>query len=192
MRGKHADRKKLPRRPLDHPRRCGENPTTWGLSAYCPGSPPQMRGKRARGQIQPKRARITPADAGKTYWFDSAIVTKRDHPRRCGENIATAKEMWTAIGSPPQMRGKLFICKGCNLKRRITPADAGKTTVQDTLERLTQDHPRRCGENRYKSLNSLFFKGSPPQMRGKPGIHSCSSFSSGITPADAGKTYLGS
>ena len=43
--GKTAPGKRQPFECRDHPRRCGENPTTWGLSAYCPGSPPQVRGK---------------------------------------------------------------------------------------------------------------------------------------------------
>ena len=32
---------------------------------------------------------------------------------------------------------------------RITPAGAGKTNKKDCNYFLPQDHPRRCGENRY-------------------------------------------
>ena len=74
----------------DHPRRCGENLNTVRRLTPAFGSPPQVRGKHFQAFFQTQTGRITPAGAGKTYWFDSAIVTKRDHPRRCGENLLPA------------------------------------------------------------------------------------------------------
>ena len=58
----------------DHPRRCGENPTTWGLSAYCPGSPPQVRGKPPGEGSVVTYSRITPAGAGKTGLYLCCIL----------------------------------------------------------------------------------------------------------------------
>ena len=50
------------------------------------GSPPRVRGK----QIQHRRARgaagITPARAGKTRSSILNTVSRKDHPRACGEN----------------------------------------------------------------------------------------------------------
>ena len=50
---------------------------------------------------------------------------------------------------------------------RITPADAGKTKPTDGHILRKQDHPRRCGENRYVPDRRQRGIGSPPRMRGK-------------------------
>ena len=70
----------------DHPRRCGENGDNKSNSRSRPGSPPQVRGKPLCGKIQTKRARITPAGAGKTALCMVGLRAAPDHPRRCGEN----------------------------------------------------------------------------------------------------------
>ena len=49
------------------------------------GSPPPMRGKGIKCLLGIFRIRITPAYAGKSRPPQNAIVTKRDHPRLCGE-----------------------------------------------------------------------------------------------------------
>ena len=53
----------------------------------------------------------------------------------------------TNQGSPPQVRGKLRCVNLDNLRRRITPAGAGKTYQSGISAIPAQDHPRRCGEN---------------------------------------------
>ena len=71
--------------------------------------------------------RITPAGAGKTGVSLPALILFQDHPRRCGENVAPCLILYLYAGSPPQVRGKLFVVDiyvGC---KRITPAGAGKT-----------------------------------------------------------------
>ena len=91
-----------------------------------------------------------------------------DHPRGCGENIAFDGET-----------DKLT---------RITPADAGKTGDNPTMPPVPEDHPRGCGENFRKARFLLFFRGSPPRMRGKPDDMPAPEMQVRITPADAGKT----
>ena len=54
------------RRPRDHPRGCGENVNRDSQSPARMGSPPRMRGKPPTQTPCTARARITPADAGKT------------------------------------------------------------------------------------------------------------------------------
>ena len=54
-----------------------------------------------------------------------------------------------------------------------------------------EDHPRGCGENFGLDFIGVCREGSPPRMRGKPGFELDNIASSGITPADAGKTLLG-
>ena len=88
------------------------------------------------------------------------------------------------------MRGKPVIIDELQLSDGITPADAGKTAKIKILCCSHRDHPRGCGEN--SSLIQLFEPqlGSPPRMRGKliPAIYR--TVQPGITPADAGKTFV--
>ena len=74
--------------------------------------------------------------------------------------------------------------------RRITPADAGKTTQATTSSPNAPDHPRGCGENDDGDISRLRDIGSPPRMRGKHAICYQSRHAGRITPADAGKTLL--
>ena len=70
----------------DHPRGCGENRAVKSRMMSARGSPPRMRGKRLCASDTAGHARITPADAGKTFVVFNAHCFEQDHPRGCGEN----------------------------------------------------------------------------------------------------------
>ena len=125
--GKTDLKDRYPKQPGDHPRGCGENPMLWGLSAYCPGSPPRMRGKLLPLVFFGSTFRITPADAGKTLVGRSQGIQSEDHPRGCGENAYPSSYTPVRHGSPPRMRGKLCYHALHQRDIGITPADAGKT-----------------------------------------------------------------
>ena len=86
------------------------------------------------------------------------------------------------------MRGKApSVCWGGSMLG-ITPAHAGKRTMEDRAFACSGDHPRACGE-KWKSLSlSGTASGSPPRMRGKElrALHLRPQ--EGITPAHAGKS----
>ena len=88
------------------------------------------------------------------------------------------------------MRGKHPAHMRHSAFRRITPADAGKTTQATTSSPNAPDHPRGCGENDDGDISRLRDIGSPPRMRGKHAICYQSRHAGRITPADAGKTLL--
>ena len=113
----------------DHPRGCGENLTTSPQNSASAGSPPRMRGKPFGGNYKKIRARITPADAGKTRLYGVCKIFYWDHPRGCGENRRHERGGVRNGGSPPRMRGKLPSFYTMLVSYRITPADAGKTRV---------------------------------------------------------------
>ena len=93
--------------------------------------------------------------------------------------------------------------------RRITPADAGKTFEPVGISEQFENHPRGCGENlamygvqpgevgspprmrgkRHEKTMIAVYMGSPPRMRGKQIQRLIADTPTGITPADAGKTY---
>ena len=149
-----------------------------------------MRGKPLHKQLPRHAERITPADAGKTRHECAAFAATRDHPRGCGENRNKHSENRRGVGSPPRMRGKPHHASANTYKRRITPADAGKTRCWAASRVSLRDHPRGCGENSITAAVLWVQEGSPPRMRGKQNGSHVSMWSLRITPADAGKTNL--
>ena len=92
-------------------------------------------------------SRITPAYAGKS--IERRIISKqtKDHPRLCGEKAAGHRTRQGNLGSPPPMRGKVFMRVIDSDGEGITPAYAGKS---------------------YKYIKvTILMAGSPPPMRGK-------------------------
>ena len=93
----------------DHPRLCGEKFGRIPENSTIQGSPPPMRGKVVPSTPKRKTIRITPAYAGKSR---SAVETNRrcrDHPRLCGEKSPLWYNNRRGEGSPPPMRGKVFM-----------------------------------------------------------------------------------
>ena len=126
-----------------------------------------MRGKRVTKEGAVGEEGITPAGAGKTSFIFYLTESRKDHPRRCGENKRFLSCRRDCIGSPPQVRGKHSPKSEQRAPFGITPAGAGKTLTVDSKVFFYNDHPRRCGEN--LECVSCFYciKGSPPQVRGK-------------------------
>ena len=154
------------------------------------GSPPRMRGKLMPPTVSIIIARITPADAGKTFCRRLRRACTRDHPRRCGENSGMAASRVRHDGSPPQVRGKRADVPVQAGAKRITPAGAGKTCLPRRFRHTRQDHPRRCGENAGVKSVTRMPAGSPPQVRGKQWTEGEMFDAARITPAGAGKTPL--
>ena len=113
----------------------------------------------------------------------------KDHPRLCGEKLSFPLPIVSVIGSPPPMRGKVSFTLAADIRRRITPAYAGKSRLRPKVERDHGDHPRLCGEKRIAFTITSVMKGSPPPMRGKvqQGFRRFNHVR--ITPAYAGKRF---
>ena len=86
------------------------------------------------------------------------------------------------------MRGKVASEKTLLIGTGITPAYAGKSLCLLRQKDDVWDHPRLCGEKMLWGRWNLYILGSPPPMRGKASGTFKSPFSSGITPAYAGKS----
>ena len=91
----------------DHPRLCGEKLPMPKPAKSSPGSPPPMRGKVWGIQSTTTHSRITPAYAGKSCTLYVFFANSWDHPRLCGEKRVRSVHTFTALGSPPPMRGKV-------------------------------------------------------------------------------------
>ena len=147
-----------------------------------------MRGKGLSELAHTKKARITPACAGKTTSVLPSTLPATDHPRVCGENFQDLAAQYEKAGSPPRVRGKLEFYEYSLFRPRITPACAGKTHGKNPRAVRIRDHPRVCGENRRRTPPRAPSRGSPPRVRGKLRTRVASSARMRITPACAGKT----
>ena len=172
----------------DHPRVCGEELSAIGGMYYELGSPPRMRGRVIRGLATRITSGITPAYAGKSHHLPAHTGKIRDHPRVCGEEqpVFAPSAGWS--GSPPRMRGRAHSSKCRCGWYGITPAYAGKSTLDCILSAIFVDHPRVCGEEEFRHSQNERPQGSPPRMRGRVKAGRSGSVRSWITPAYAGKS----
>ena len=127
---------------------------------------------------------------GKLVYNDSPRVAGGDHPRGCGENTDNRNEVCNTEGSPPRMRGKLIVSCISAARRRITPADAGKTLSAPDVSIVSRITPADAGKTGFCPLPVFLVVGSPPRMRGKLKCLLSGVYLSRITPADAGKTSV--
>ena len=151
----------------DHPRLCGEKLTLDSPLLNSTGSPPPMRGK--------------------VYVQSCNGLTLEDHPRLCGEKIFSLFSHAPQMGSPPPMRGKVRAVSKVSDSIGITPAYAGKSSFSTMFIKISEDHPRLCGEKFASSPFAYLSWGSPPPMRGKAKRKGENCKNDRITPAYAGK-----
>ena len=125
--GKSRQGRSAPDRPRDHPRTCGEKYLSAQERRIHKGSPPHVRGKERDPAFNTAQQRITPAYAGKSHFVTSFHLSKRDHPRMCGEKLFGVWRRRCRVGSPPHVRGKEKTNEKARYALRITPAHAGKS-----------------------------------------------------------------
>ena len=90
---------------------CGEKLAVENKVNEPQGSPPHVRGKVQKSQAVGLVNGITPACAGKSGRPHYHLILFKDHPRTCGEKKLAEFEDETGTGSPPRMRGKVFLKK---------------------------------------------------------------------------------
>ena len=166
--GKRPSRCPRRSKAWDHPRVCGEKGKVSEHFEAKEGSPPRVRGKVLVDAFAMLSTGITPACAGKRCIWQVLPITKKDHPRVCGEKSGVTLPKSFTAGSPPRMRGKGI--QPCNKRVTvgITPACAGKS-----FENLMGQNDKT---------------GSPPRVRGKVHCVHQELRCVGITPACAGKS----
>ena len=171
----------------DHPRVCGEKISQTRRNLPLGGSPPRVRGKERGHRLVAHSPGITPAHAGKSgsaAWHRWAC---RDHPRVCGEKPAAVHHSTLTRGSPPRVREKVDLGLVLFHLGRITPACAGKRSLNIPYRLPIRDHSRVCGEKITDETIRVVIQGSPPRMRGKVHFLKVRLNERGITPACAGK-----
>ena len=134
--------------------------------------------------------RITPACAGNSSPCADAFYTVRDHPRVCGEQdiLDWLQPDW--VGSPPRVRGTAVQIPGNIREVRITPACAGNSRRPTYKGLRSGDHPRVCGEQYDRLMETSCIEGSPPRVRGTAPEDKPVETNKRITPACAGNSIL--
>ena len=127
--GRHFENRRNP----DHPRMRGENASYNNLPNTGFGSPPHARGRPLANKEGLLDVAITPACAGKTSGCRPGRIRCGHHPRMRGEDTSGRRTTGTSPGSPPHARGRQGLFTSVDGESRITPACAGKTTVENTL-----------------------------------------------------------
>ena len=156
------------RRPLDHPRVCGEKTRNSVIKSYMKGSPPRVRGEDGVIEATSYSTRITPACAGRSVVGINQNQLVQDHPRVCGEKASTRQVKVQVAGSPPRVRGEV-------------DADRPAVLHEDEMIELYAEMENPTWDEEAEA-------GSPPRVRGEERRRLFGDRHAGITPACAGRS----
>ncbi len=172
----------------DHPRVCGEKPSTILAQKSHMGSPPRVRGEVQLLHDRVKQLRITPACAGRSNIISIDMSMNWDHPRVRGEKQTHIFSRIRSQGSPPRARGEANPYLFPYSITGITPACAGRSSSTGCAPEKSWDHPRVCGEKGSCNAMLLYIAGSPPRVRGEAHRQERRADRERITPACAGRS----
>ena len=149
-----------------HPRACGEQRRTLTTFRSHSGSSPRLRGTAGEPLANLHHYRFIPAPAGNSTdpWPNSSRTPV--HPRACGEQILFACASPCRSGSSPRLRGTGPVRQGIEGRRRFIPAPAGNSRRSSRIRASVPVHPRACGEQLTRIVNSRRASGSSPRLRG--------------------------
>ena len=108
----------------------------------------------------------------------------------CGEQKIQRPGLYGIRGSPPRVRGTVFVFRVAKERAGITPACAGNSSLTGDVTGSATDHPRVCGEQYQKLGNCWKAVGSPPRVRGTERGRSDMANECRITPACAGNSDI--
>ena len=110
----------------------------------------------------------TPARAGRTSLESAEFSSHANHPRSRGKNQNVDILTQRILGSPPLAREEPSSYLHLPIAIRITPARAGRTSINQIKDDLEKDHPRSRGKNYNTKGRRMKFEGSPPLAREEP------------------------
>ena len=125
--GKTLDLAKFRMHQGKHPRLRGEDEARTPAPFAVPETPPLTRGRPHYDRRRRKRARNTPAYAGKTFFVPTRLLWDQKHPRLRGEDKKVRRIGVVKMETPPLTRGRPGDKITSIRPNRNTPAYAGKT-----------------------------------------------------------------
>ena len=172
----------------DHPRSRGVYRPARRERAQSHGSSPLARGLLGQHRCHGGGRGIIPARAGFTTLVETAMRTRRDHPRSRGVYSRSPARPSRLCGSSPLARGLPIILLAALAASGIIPARAGFTGSSRASRSGSRDHPRSRGVYPRAIASSTVAGGSSPLARGLPPVDGEPERSVGIIPARAGFT----
>ena len=134
---------------------------------------------------------IIPARAGSSITINLSVISNRDHPRACGEQVDAWNRRTGDEGSSPRVRGA-GLCGGSrSTDSEIIPARAGSRGLSCHRRLGRWDHPRACGEQQITKRSYGTKNGSSPRVRGAVAGLLDARRKVRIIPARAGSSGLG-
>jgi hypothetical protein len=116
---------------------------------------------QAIGTTVPARAETTESHA-------RSVVSKREHPRVCGDDPSWTDRSHLCSGTPPRARGRPRADRERRMVARNTPARAGTTPRASRTTWCPREHPRVCGDDARSASLARPRGGTPPRVRGRP------------------------
>ena len=147
-----------------------------------------MRGKRRPSWRRRRGGGLIPAHTGKTSSSHCTKITRRAHPRSCGENSPQKSFVSGVTGSSPLTRGKRRRIDPVPETVGLIPAHAGTTSGSCHWHQGSRAHPRSRGENASLGRGTPLATGSSPLTRGKHFHRHPLVSRRGLIPTHAGKT----
>ncbi len=172
----------------EHPRRRGEQSSSFARSAISAGTPPQARGAGYVRRYSRATIGNTPAGAGSRWAWPWRRSSPLEHPRRRGEQEAGLRPPPMPDGTPPQARGADGIVGSIRALTGNTPARAGSRCGAPETRVSPREHPRRRGEQATARRWGAVSGGTPPQARGADPARLRQRPCRGNTPAGAGSS----
>ena len=172
----------------DHPRACGEQCLPALHAASDMGSSPRVRGTAIAYGVTIDQLGIIPARAGNSCCRAPRWLTRRDHPRACGEQAMSSRIVSCMSGSSPRVRGTAHAPARARARAGIIPARAGNRACLSSRGRSRRDHPRACGEQAQAKGETPLDRGSSPRVRGTELEVAATNRACGIIPARAGNS----
>ena len=164
----HSAQSRL-RSPWKHPQLRGEDFCTCPTLIALIETPPLTRGRLRLVGRASRRARNTPAYAGKTVMEGVFPPDRTKHPRLRGEDIPVPGDVPTIGETPPLTRGRPDPDTVTSEDIRNTPAYAGKTSSRRLSSSPCRKHPRLRGEDSPVWSEPIGDPETPPLTRGRPG-----------------------
>ena len=165
---------------------CGEQGLHSNYDCRMTGSSPRVRGAAVSAGPRAVGVGIIPACAGSSRGLQWRGLHRRDHPRVCGEQWALTCAVTAHSGSSPRVRGAVAGAVAEGPGDGIIPACAGSSSLRHPAQSAAWDHPRACGEQVAKAVQTIINAGSSPRVRGADAFSHVFSPCLGIIPARAG------
>ena len=128
-----------------------------------------------------------PACAGKPPSRVVRALSRRVHPRVCGETRENLVAYLGEQGPSPRVRGNLRAEVDKTLSEGSIPACAGKPSRRDRRGPTSRVHPRVCGETQAHAGGRNRHQGPSPRVRGNRSFRPRPLRRTGSIPACAGK-----